>query len=90
MNQQKNKRNIHPAAWGKGKDGGLPTDLDELYRLVEELTVAAIDWYLKHKASKARISMLLRLGVILFTALGGLFPILAGIKQPPQTVTVVG
>ena len=90
-NQPKNKRNIHPAAfWGKGKDGNLPTDFDEVYHLVEDLALAAIDWYLKRKAAKSWISTSLRLGAILFTALGGLFPILAGIEQLPQWLQWLG
>jgi hypothetical protein len=78
---KKNKRNIHPEALPRGENGGISTDLNQLYCHMEASTIEAIDWYLKHKAFKSRMSKALRLGTIVFLSIGGSFPILAEIAR---------
>ena len=51
----------------------------KLEEFVEAQALAAIKWYQQKKRSKRTLSWMVRHGAITFTALAGLFPLLAGI-----------
>jgi len=60
----------------------VPGSLAGLRAYVEEQAGSASAWYLAHKATKSWFSRYMRLGVIVMTAFGALFPIAANLFEP--------
>ena len=54
-------------------------DTEALYYFVETKAIEAIEWYLRNKRMKCRFSQWIRFGAILSLAVGGMFPIIAGL-----------
>ena len=73
-----NEEDIYPSPF---KEQDLEEqDLKVLRKNVETKATESINWYLKHKNTKARSSKFLRVSSIIFIFIGGISPILQGLE----------
>jgi hypothetical protein len=72
-------RRIQPPEWRppSWKPAEVDASLEALRAYAEDYARASLDWYYAKKPAKALFSRVLRVGTILFTAIGGLMPVVS-------------
>jgi hypothetical protein len=65
-------------------DDDILIKLDKLYQCTEKKANNAIEWFLRKKERPARYSRSIRSWAIIFTTVGGVFPILQGVQYLSQ------